>query len=115
VIQGTDDGDGMVTPPELIVPETPGITYTPDPPPPYAPGDLVTLIAELDDGFAWVDPMPPGWTRVDPDTATFAVIFTTAPPERLPATGSFENDWILLAAASALIAGFGFVAASRRR
>jgi hypothetical protein len=68
--------DGAVTTPTLTLPETDGITYTADVPPPYEPGDTVVVTATLAaTGVAWPDPLPSGWELVNPTTATYTVMF----------------------------------------
>ena len=44
----------------------------------------MTVTATLADGFAWTDPLPAGWTEVNPTTATFQVTLTA--PSCTPAT-----------------------------
>ena len=69
--------NGAVTAPEIIVPTTTGVEYVLDPPGPYdGSADVgVTVTATVIDGFGWMQ-MPPGWTQVDPATATFTVQLT---------------------------------------
>ena len=73
---------GTVTAPTLSFATTDGITYSANPssPPPYAPGQVVTVTATLRaTGVAWPAPtLPAGWTRTSDTTATFTVTFATA-------------------------------------
>jgi large repetitive protein len=73
VVQATC-ANGEVTAPEIAPPNTTGIVYVVDPASPYdgTKSGSVTVTATLVDGFEWAQ-MPPGWTRVDPMTATLTV------------------------------------------
>ena len=68
--------DGTLVDPSIALATTDGVSYVAAPAGPYAPGESVTVTATITDPEAgWVDPLPDGWTRVDPATATFAVTF----------------------------------------
>ena len=68
--------DGALTPPTLTLAETDGISYSVDEDPPYAPGQTVEVTATLeDDGVAWPDQLPPGWTATSDTTATYTHTF----------------------------------------
>ncbi len=71
--------EGAPTAPTLTLAETAGITYAADPAGPYAPGDAVTVTAELQTGYEWADPLPDGWERVDATRATYTVTFADNP------------------------------------
>ena len=52
---------------------TDGITYRIEPDRALQPGDPFVLTATLDDtGVAWPDPLPPGWVKTGPTTATYS-------------------------------------------
>jgi hypothetical protein len=72
--------NGEVTAPTITPTPVEGITYTVDPAGPYdgTVDTTVTVTATLADGYAWPDPMPDGWTEVDPVTATFTVELAAA-------------------------------------
>ena len=57
---------------------TPGVVYSVEPAGPWAPGQTVTVFAQLvgaASGFA--EPLPEGWTAVDSSTAAFEVTFSS--------------------------------------
>ena len=66
VVQATCT-NGAVTAPTITPQPTPGVTYTLSPAGPYNGTQTytVTVTATLANGYAWVDPMPTGWTKVD--------------------------------------------------
>lgn len=63
---------GIVTDPTITLQETDGVRY--DVVGDIVPGEVVEVIATLDDGYAWGE-MPEGWTRVDSTTASWQVTF----------------------------------------
>jgi LPXTG-motif cell wall-anchored protein len=70
--------DGVVSAPTITPTNTTGISYLVMPDGPYdgTVTTMVTVTATLADGYAWVDPLPTGWTQVDLVTATFTVTLT---------------------------------------
>jgi large repetitive protein len=105
-----------------LPPDGGGITYTVDPTGPYDGTVDTTVIATatLDDGFAWVVPLPGGWTQTSPTTATFTIQFTgiapstVAPPGALPRTGSAGTATMAVVAALFVLAGAASVLITRR-
>ena len=78
--------DGVASTPTLAFATTEGIAYSADPAGPYEPGQPVVVTASItDDAAGWSDPLPAGWTIVDPRTATFALTFAD-PDCTLPTT-----------------------------
>ncbi len=69
-----------MTTPTITPQPTPGVTYTLSPPGPYSGTQsyTVTVTATLANGYAWVDPLPTGWTRTSATTATFTVTLAAA-------------------------------------
>ncbi|AEG45539.1 LPXTG-motif cell wall-anchored protein [Isoptericola variabilis J7] len=82
VTQGVcpEDGGPLVAPTLTVPDDTASIDYSVDPPGPYAPGDTVTVTADLTSGnVTWPDPLPAGWVSVDDDTISFTVTFDEVP------------------------------------
>jgi hypothetical protein len=76
VVDEAECVDGALTRPTITVPDTPGITYSYNPPSPWTQGQTVVVTAKLaDSGVAWDLPLPEGWVYVDPVTATYTVTF----------------------------------------
>jgi hypothetical protein len=89
--------------PSIEPAETAGIVYEVAPAGPWAPGQTVTVFALLVDaasGFA--EPLPEGWTAVDPSTAAFEVTFSSG---ELARTGSTSVLPQAIAAAVAIALG----------
>jgi hypothetical protein len=80
VVNAATCANGAVTEPTVDVTPTDGISYTVDPAGPYdgTVDTTVTVTATLADGFAWIDPLPDGWTQVDLVTATYTVELVAA-------------------------------------
>jgi hypothetical protein len=80
VVDAATCANGAVTVLTIDIAPTDAIAYAVDPPGPYdgTVDTTVTVTATLTDGNAWVDPLPDGWTYVDPMTATFTVELAAA-------------------------------------
>ena len=105
--------EGKVVDPSVVVPTTPGVTYTTSGE--AKAGGKMTITATIGDGYEWGE-LPAGWTKVDPTTATYEITFAgitcETPPvvTELPKTGSGQgtsSNGILLAtlAGAILVAG----------
>ena len=79
VVQATCT-NGAVTSPMITPATTPGVSYTVAPAGPYD-GNVtttVTVTATVADGFVWTEPLPSGWTKANPTTATSAITLAAA-------------------------------------
>ncbi len=72
--------NGVVTAPTITPKPTDGVTYVLSPTGPYVGTENTTVrvTATLANGYAWVDPLPAGWTRTSATTATFTVELVAA-------------------------------------
>ncbi len=67
---------GVLSRPALELADTDRITYSVDREGPYRAGESVVVTATLARaGVGWPDPLPDGWTRTSPTTATYTVTF----------------------------------------
>ncbi|WP_144882193.1 LPXTG cell wall anchor domain-containing protein, partial [Isoptericola variabilis] len=73
---------GELFPPMLTVPDSEGIVYTVDAEAPYAPGQTVTVTADLEQGFEWGE-VGEGWEIVSSTRATFTVTFAEVECEQV--------------------------------
>jgi hypothetical protein len=104
---------GCPTGPTIEPAATAGIVYDVTPAGPWVPGQTVTVLARVVDassGFG--EPLPPGWTRVDPSTAAFEVTFASGGMARTGATSVVPQA---IAAAVAIFLGALLLAIGRRR
>jgi large repetitive protein len=68
--------NGVLSAPTLEVSDTDDIKYSVNPQGAYAPGGSVVVTATLRlADVGWPDPLPEGWTKTGPTTATFTVVF----------------------------------------
>lgn len=71
--------EGKVVDPSVVVPTTPGVTYTTSGE--AKAGGKMTITATIGDGYEWGE-LPAGWTKVDPTTATYEITFSLVSPAR---------------------------------
>ena len=66
--------NGVVTPPTIVLAQTTGVSYVPEPSGPYVGSKptIVRILATLGEGFEWGQ-LPEGWAPVDATSAAFLV------------------------------------------
>ncbi len=99
--------------PSISPADTAGIVYEVEPAGPWVPGQTVTVVARLvGSDFGFAEPLPPGWSSVDPSTAEFVVTFSSV---ELAQTGTTSVLPQVIAAAIAVALGSLLLVIGARR